>query len=317
MDFQAPAIVDTREFNFGLSYGLVDGVVRVEYDKLILPRDWKDATLVELLPFIPSDLQGMPFWSLQAMMVISPFIIAVSHTVTFITTTSASNQTYSVPAGWNISNNWAAVVSHGGNGGNDFGGGTFWGGGGGGGGFAYAVNLSLTPGGSATFRLRAGGSGTGTSNACWFDGTSLALSSVGVQGAANGGDASETDDGGGGSGASTTSAIGSIKYAGGNGGKAAGGGGAGGPSGAGGSASDYPATAGGTGDGGTVAADTAGSQYTSIPGGTTAGPGGGRTQDQTGSGEDGPLYGGGASGKVSGAGTPGTGGQGLIVLSNN
>jgi hypothetical protein len=333
-----------------LRYGLTYAPGMVGYDRILLPRDYYEATLAEMLPFLPEELRDMPKWALCNMLWGTHLIgfgagaaaggggVVGTRSVVFLNATSASNQTWTVLADWNSSDNYVDVVSHGGAG--QSGPGPR---GGAGGGFARAVNITLTPSGSALYRVRAGNSGAGTSNASWFGGSTLSGSSVGIQGGASG------DDGG--AGASTTSAVGDIKRAGGNGGAGvnydpgeedddqdAGGGGGGpaGPTGVGGNgadASDHQhGGAGGTADGGAVAggaggttgvagsAGTAGAQYTSVPGAVNAGPGGGGGGGvgTTGGGANagnGATYGGGGGGAR--PGTPGTGGQALIIITNN
>lgn len=318
-----------REVRIGLSYG----VSRVAYDCLLLPADIRDATLNELIPFLPNELKHMPRWALQSILSSNNLIglsaggVALVTSVIFLTSTSGSNQTWGVLADWNVANNRVDCVSHGGNGGA---GDTFnpetneednpQGGGGGGGGFARRANLNLTPSGSATFHLEAGGVGTNTTEATWLGGSSLALSSVGIRGASNGSNAAG-GAGGGGNGASTTNAVGDTTRAGGNGasgdsdgGNGGAGGGAAGPTGVGGNASGVT---GGTGDGGVTPANTAGTQYTSDPGGVQAGPAGGTNATGASVGANGKLYGGGAVGGVGSGNAGGTGGQALIVITNN
>jgi hypothetical protein len=205
-------------------------------------------------------------------------------TVTFITATGAG--TYTVPSDYNSSNNSIETI-----------GGGFTGSGGSGGGAAYSgiVNLALTPGASINRTVAA------VAGDSWFNGASLAASSVGSKGATSI------------TGAATTSGIGTIKYAGGDG--ANGGGGAAGPNGAGNTA---PGTGvGGQGDkglggaGGTKGADGA-------SGGTNGGnasagnPGGGGTEWDAshGSGGGGGQGGTGGSSNGSAGSTGGNGGNG-------
>lgn len=242
----------------------------------------------------------------------------MADTVIFLTVTNAANQTWNVPSDWDSVNNFVEVISHGasGGGGVDVGQGYF---GGGSGGYAKKAAISLTPGGTATYRLRDRNSGSGTAAACWFNGTTLALSSVGIQGA------------GGQTGAVTTSGIGTTLRAGANGGNGfldangdgGGGAGAAGLTGVGGAGSDATGAftgggAGGTADGGTVAASTAGTEWTSNPGGLQKGSGGGGTGGGAGTGSagsDGALYGSGGGGGAAGAPTAGgLGQQGLIII---
>lgn len=331
----APAIIQRapiREVQFGLSYALS----RVEYDRFALPSGHHLAALSELLSWLPADIRQMPPWALHGMifpglgsLMRSTSGGALIKTVTFLTTTSASNQSWSVLDAWNSADNKIEVVSHGGTGAN----GSLnpGGGGGGGGGYAKALNVTLTPASTALYRLRAGGSGTGTAEACWFGGATLAASSAGIQGAANAG------AGSGGAGASTTSGIGTTLRAGGVGGGggagdeiAYGGGGGGGGAaglagvgGAGAAGTETTGGVGGTGDGGATATGAAGTQW------TTAGSGGGgaggdaELLDPPGSGQPGiagGLYGSGGGGGGAGLNGVGTGAAGkaaLIVVTNN
>jgi hypothetical protein len=287
LDAPPPAIIHRApiaEVRFGLSYAVIS---RVEYD---------------------DDIKHMPRWALEGMLLVPVFAYPppLVTTLTFLTATSATDQTWSVLADWNISSNVGQVVSHGADGGSD------GGNGGGGGGYAKTLNLNLTPSGSAKYRLRAGNSGSGVGSACWLGDagtTSLATSLVGIQGA------------GGTTGGVITSAIGSTKRAGGNGEISdssfnGGGGGAAGPNGAGGDGNSG-GLLGGDADGGTV------------PGGVTGNPGSSGTEFDAshgcGSGASTPAPGGGEPGRAGGlyggggaAGAPGgAGAQALIVIQNN
>lgn len=178
----------------------------------------------------------MPWWSPD----IGEDLSYEFATVSFITTTSGSNQSYSVPSDWNNSNNQVETIASGGGGATGIAntnGGTFSGASGGGGaGYSKALNLTLTPGGTATFHLEAGGAVATAGGDCWFNGTTLAGSSVGSKGGGAGICTLGTAVSGGTGGASA-SGIGSTKTSGGNGGAisdsnyraGAGGGGAGGP----------------------------------------------------------------------------------------
>lgn len=72
-------------------------------------------------------------------------------TVVILVSTSATAQTYSVPSDWANSSNTVEAIGNGG-GGNDSGDGT----GGGGGAYTKATNVSLTPGGTTSFTIKAG-----------------------------------------------------------------------------------------------------------------------------------------------------------------
>lgn len=193
LDAPPPAIIHRApiaEVRFGLSYA----VSRVEYDRLRLPRDRLDATFLELRQFAPEELRRLPPWVLQSIFFV-PMVApsALSRTVVALTTPSASNQTYSVPALFNTSDNKIEVVSQGASGqdsydqevdpchsdhfppttGNS-------------GGYAKKTNVALTPGGSMLYRVRDYDAGTGDSGACWANGATLAASSVGIRGQAGG-----------------------------------------------------------------------------------------------------------------------------------
>lgn len=259
---------------------------------------------------LPPELQSLPEWSLATFMV-SPLIGfgggSNAKSFTYLTTTSAGNQSWSVLPAWNISDNKLEIVSHGGNSG------TAPGGGGGGGGYSTRSNVSLTPGGTMTYRLRAGGSGTGDAGASWLNATTFAASSCGVRGAANGVNAV------GGAGALTTSATGATNRAGGSGGggfssccdpdASGGGGGAAGPTGIGGNGTGGGSGGsngiGGTADGGTVPSNSSGSEFS---GGKGCGAGANFNNDAH-------LYGGG--GAIYSGGGSGPGAQGIGVLTNN
>lgn len=283
LDAPPPAIIQPArlvEVRFGLSYA----VSRVEYDRFRLPSDWREASLDELRAWVPSDLRQMPDGVLRAMFPFVPVVgfSGLDKTTALIITTDANLQTWSVPADWNSADNTAEVVSHGAHGSDGFEDCCGFGDGEGGGGGGYsktAASMSLTPGGSASFRLSAANSGSSTGVAAWFNGATLAASSVGICGAS------------GTNGASIGSAIGTNKRSGGNGaGTAGAGGGAGGD----------------VGNGGNASGQTGGTS-----GGSHSGAGG------AGSGGAGGLYGGGGGGgvRVSVAGGPGQ--AGIIVVVNN
>lgn len=280
-----PAIV---EIKFGINE---------QQDRLSLPRDFRDASLDEIIPYLPADLRQMPRWALQGMLLVP--IIGFSAQVKstrFITSTSTSTQTDNVDAAWNSANNTIQIVSHAGSPSSS---------GAGGGGYAKVVNGTLTPGGTATFRLAPAGNGNDDAHADWYGGASLALSLVGIRGGSNAG-------GSAGAGASVTNAIGSTVFRGGNGSslgsfsccdsEPGAGGGAAGPHGAGGDAvapSSGTPGVGGTGESGNTATGANGTQFDA-----THGSGGGSQGGTAG------LYGGASSGS-------GTSQPGLIVITNN
>ena len=261
---------------------------------------------------------------------------------TIFLTTTGSLQTYAVPSEWNNSGN--TVICIGGGAGGGYGGGDY-GAGGAGGSYASSSNVSLTPGGSASYRVGTGGAAVTSASAgnpggdTWFNGTTLAASSVGGQGGAA---ASSTTGGVG----STANSIGTVKKAGGNGGSRSGnggggGGGAGGANGAGGAGglgqTNGGGGGGGSGGGGSGTVGGAGSAAGSNVGGAggnnaagtgTPGAGGIQTSGSAGSlgaGGGGQGNSGGTTGGAGGAGNdytatvggtagPGAGAQGLIVL---
>ncbi len=272
--------------------------------------------------------------------------------VEFVVSTSASNQTWTSPSNWNNANNSIEVIGGGATGALERGSATRHSTGGGGGGYSAITNFTVaTPGTTtAVFRLEAAVSqaqgAAGASNGldgkpAWFNGATLAASSVGADAGVKGVTASGSQNGG--IGAPTTLAIGTVKRAGGRGGNltgasgsgASGGGGAGGATGAGEAANDSISTgngvftAGGDGDvgdadGGNGSAGSS-SATTSTGGagiewdashGSGGGAGGlavtsGATRTSTGG-----AYGAGAGGidNSSDASMTSIGGQGIIVI---
>lgn len=340
-----PAIIEcqeVREISFGLSYA----TSRTELDKFIIPRDWKDATLEEIRAYIPYDLRDFPDWAIQAMF---PLFARTSgkkliKTTVFLTNMSGSNQTWAALADWNSAENIVHCIGGGGSGGGLTGDGAT--GGGGGGAYANRSNITLTPNANVTFRLgnraSVGTGNGGTGSDVWFNGSTLANSSVGAKGGA--GNSGTT----GGSGGSDTSSVGNVRYKGGNGGNAlssggdqkasGGGGGAAGPNGNGGNgtAGTYSGGSGATnGSGGHGGNNAGGIGGTGGSGGSGGSNGGNGTEFQTspaygsGGGAGGRFnntgalggnYGGGGGGVTRGAfGSPtgGQGAQGLIVIINN
>jgi hypothetical protein len=98
-----------------------------------------------------------------------------------------SGTTFIVPSDWNSNNNTVETIGAGGGGSNGF-----TGNGGGGGAYAEISNLSLTEGAPVTYNVGASGPGGAQSNSVnlggtaggdtWFNGASLAGSSVGAKG---------------------------------------------------------------------------------------------------------------------------------------
>lgn len=240
-----------------------------------------------------------------------------------------SGTSWTVPDDWNSANN--AIETIGGGGGGAGQGSVNQTAGGGGGAYSKISNLSLVTGASVSYVVGTGGAGapagndTGTAGGdTWFNGTSLAASSVSSKGGAA---ASGSNVGSGGG----TSGQGTTKYAGGSGGDTsnsswggAGGGGAGGPNGAGarggnetaGSANERGGTGGGGGGGGSTGGDissatnngSAGGNNSGSSGGGAAGAGGANpTAGGAGSAGGG---GGGGGGTGTGPGTAGAGGSG-------
>lgn len=217
-------------------------------------------------------------------------IIPMFATVTTLTGTAGSNQTYNVPADWNSANNSIECIGGGGSGGASRQTNRRVGTGGGGGGYGIDNNHVLTPSGTATYQLGLGGTGVttpGTSTVVngndggdtWFNGTTYALANVGATKGIKGiGSATDANGGLGGSGkgdASFSGGRGGNATAGsaGNNRQALGAGGAAGRNGAGGNGTDTTGTgnvetAGGTGDNGLGGAG----------GATNGGPGGNGTE---------------------------------------
>ncbi len=230
-----------------------------------------------------------------------------ANTVIFLT--SGANATWNVPSNWNSASNTIEVIGAGGGGATNT---TNAAGGGGGGGYSKVTNLSLTPGGTATYTVQGTATAANTNGGqTWFNSTTCAGSSV----CANGGTKGTTT---GGAGGSTTGAVGGVTTAGGTGGNGGfntacatlctggGGGGAAGPSGVGknGGAGDATTTGddGGGGGGGSNGATTGGSSGNGAAGGTSGGAGG--------NGISGSGSGAGGSNGVGGNGTVGGGGGG-------
>lgn len=250
-------------------------------------------------------------------------------TVTFLTSTNAANQTDTVASDWNSANNSIEVIAAGGSGG--LGASGVNAGGAAGAGYSKTSNISLTPGGSATYRLPAGGAsitspdGTSgnTGGDAWYNGATLAASSVGAKGGP-GGNGSSTASGGAITAADNpTNGIGDTKFSGGNGGARNGtttsgaGGGAAGPSGTGGNGSATTGGTGGNGSGGaggsSGAVPTVGSNGTEFDATHGSGGGGGGGGNAAVVGAAGGNYGGGGGGTSRGSGNTGVGGPALIV----
>lgn len=282
-------------------------------------------------------------------------------TVSIITSTSASNQTYDVPYDYNTTGSSVETIGGGGSGGatnSSSGAASRTASGGGGGAWNKATDVSLAAGGTATFFIGVAKTGTafttgdtsraGTAGSdTWFNGTTLAGSSVGSKAGGGGGAAAGSSTGG--AGGVGSSGIGTSSNNGGRGGNnptnpanqtASGGGGAGGESGAGvqgvDNSTDSTGSNGGAGNNNTAGGGTAGTgandpSTAAGDGGTgtniysastigSGGGGGGLRSKAAGSIRAGNAgdYGAGGGGMASGQGTcnctNGSGGQGIIVI---
>lgn len=186
------------------------------------------------------------------------FGVVVLVNVVFLTTTGGVF-TWEVPATWNDADNTVETIGGGGAGSTNSGSG---GAGGGGGAYSKVSNLNLTPLALVSYRVGAGGTPGVDGGDTWFNGASLAASSVGAKGGTSG--VGRTTEGIGGQ---ASAGIGDVKTSGGNGGTGGdgggGAGGAGGPNGngkTGGSVSDTGDSGGGGGgaDGGSAGAPPTG-----------------------------------------------------------
>ncbi|MDO8576494.1 MAG: hypothetical protein Q7R90_04210, partial [bacterium] len=189
---------------------------------------------------------------MKKFLLILPFVLLLPQAASATTIYLTSGTSWTVPADWNSSNNTIEVI--GGGGGGENGTGTFCGRAGGGGAYTRSINLALTSGSTATYRVGAGGI-AGTKDLLggypggdtYFNATSLTNAvakgpSVAV--AAEHGSSGLQPTGG-----SAANSVGLIKHNGGNGGNSggipslsggAGGGGAAGPNGNGNAGSNCP-----------------------------------------------------------------------------
>lgn len=215
-----------------------------------------------------------------------------------------SGTSWTVPADWNSAANTVEVIGGGAGGINT----TSNNAGSGGGGYSKAVNVSLTVGVSVAYVIGAGGNQATAGGDTWFNGASLAASSVGAKGGSAGSGST------GGAGGAASAGVGSTKYSGGageSGGRA--GGGAAGLNGAGLAGSGG---SGGTGDGGYGGA---GGLYGSLGGSGTewgsvgSGGGGGGSIATGADGGNGGFYGGGG-GSSGTTGIGGLGAAGVIII---
>src|SRR5215831_3594488 len=244
-----------------------------------------------------------------------------------LSTTNAATQTYTSKSDWNNRCNTVEVIGGGGAG--AIGASTSTGGGGGGGGAYNRISAFTfaTPGTTtATYQTTAGllhtGTFPGTAPDCWFNGSTLAGSSVGAKGGLSPATSTTATGAAGGAtagGVPTTSPPARAGGTGGNGASASaggGGGGAGGPNGAGGNGSG---TTGGTADGGVVAGGSPGSpggankghEWTATDG---CGSGAGGSNASAGTGGTAVGFGGGGGGGSRSNGVGGDGFQGVNIL---
>lgn len=161
-----------------------------------------------------------------------------------------SGTSFTVPATWNDADNSIHTIGGGGGGGTATAA-VLGAGGGGGGAYSTIVNANLTPAAVLTVRVGAGGVADGDGGDTWFNGASLAASSVGAKGGTGGAIVSNGDGGLASAGVGTTKHNGGDGGGGGTGGSrngGGGGGGAGGPNGDG--ADGSRGTNGGAGQGG-------------------------------------------------------------------
>jgi hypothetical protein len=356
-----PAIIQALPAPFRVRIGEQHGASEIEYHEWAFPRDIREASLAEARAYMPKDLDfDFPEWALQRLLpkmgmfvpgVLWNLSVPLVKTVVFLTTTNAADQSWSVLDDWNSADNNVEVIAPGGSGGGRRGGTSSStnsnASGGGGGAYSGQTNITLTPSGSATYRLPAGGashnvSGLGTATPgntgadAWFNSTSLAGSSVGAKGGAGG--SAATNSATGAAGGAAGSGIGATKTSGGgsatsanSGAGASGGGGAGGPTSNGVSSSGATGGNGGSPSGGTgSSASNAGGDGTGWQVSPARGSGGGSGGDtsqvggasaQSGAGGN---FGGGSGGCASRqtSGSPGSaligaGGPALIVITNN
>jgi hypothetical protein len=244
-----------------------------------------------------------------------------------LTTTSGSTQTYTSKTSWNNSCNTVETIGGGGAG--AIGASTTTGGGGGGGGAYNRIsNFSFaTPGTTtATYAVQAGllhtGTYPGTAPDTWFNGSTLAASSVGSKGGVSPATSTTATGAAGGAtsgGVPTTSPPARAGGTGGNGASQTAGGGGGGAGGFNGAGGNGSGTTGGTANGGLVAGGSPGNPGTNNSGHEWdsthgCGSGGGGSNASAGTGGAGGNYGGGAGGGSRSTGVGGNGAQGIIAL---
>lgn len=325
-----------RRTRFVLRGRLNDGFVK--WAGVFESRDDADAFLYSLARFVVS---GTPIpredWSLPTPAWHPDYGEGLSYdfaTETTLTDAVGSNGTWNVPVDWNNADNFVDVIGGGGSGGGAGGGDAAAGGGAGGGGWSRKTNLTLS--GTVTYQNGIGPSGTtgaaGTDGGdTWFDGTSLAGSSVAAKGGTGGGLGS-AGTGSGGTGGASASGIGDTRRSGGSGVQGfvigetstlgGAGGGAGGPDANGGNGNS--GGDGGDGNGGQPGGGNGGSQNNAGGNGSYygsgIGPGGGAGRRQSANnGQAGGNYGGAGSGgarRSTGSNyAGGAGRQGMIFIS--
>jgi hypothetical protein len=355
---EKPAIIRALPAPFRVRIGEQHGASEIEYREWAFPRDIREASLAEALVYMPKDVDfDFPEWALGRLLPkMGMFVpgllwnpVSLVKTVVFLTTTNAADQSWSVLSDWNSADNNVEVIAPGGSGGGRRGGTSSStssnASGGGGGAYSGQTNITLTPSGSATYRLPAGGaahnvaslgaSASGSVGAdAWFNSTSLAGSSVGAKG---GGAGNAGISASGAAGGASASGIGATKTSGGGSATssttigATGGGGAGGPTSNGVASTTSTGGNGGSPSGGTgSAASNAGGDGTHWQASPARGSGGGSGGDtsQTGGSSAtsgaGGNFGGGSGGCATRqtSGSPGSaiigaGGPALIVITNN
>lgn len=121
-----------------------------------------------------------------------------------------SGKSWTVPADWNSSDNTVETIGAGGGG--QRANASYTGSGGGGGAYSKTTNLSLTAGSNITIQIGAGGTTGSAGGDTWFNGSTLATSSVAVKGGDGGADNAR------GAGGDAASGIGTVTYSGGKGG---------------------------------------------------------------------------------------------------
>jgi hypothetical protein len=210
-------------------------------------------------------------------------------TKTVLLRTTGSVLTWTVPADWNSSDNRIECIGGGADASI-----SFFRNGGGGGAYAAITNLSLTPGGSVSYRVGAASGDT------WFNGATFGAASVGAKGASNA------------TGGQASASIGTTKFSGGNGGSASGSGG-----GAGGGGSAGPSGPGANGgsnvsdqDGGAGGGAANGGHTGNGPSGDTGGNGGNNRFDSGGGNSTTPNGIDGGGGRGCDQDAPDTGGVG-------